>query len=278
MIGTGSDHLERDFLRRKTASNDLVPSCSLTTHFAIPVNEGQTVASSLELVETTLRKTEDPSDALSKLRSQVDLNSLASEIVQDRVVFDSVAAQSYCHDNGFNKIPLSTPSGSALKLVLHHWDGAGASDDNIHNHRWRFASVVLRGALCFELYDERPSGEAYSKATYASPEGHDDYRLSNSGHTHAACLANLELAAGTAYQWHEDLLHRAWGKPGIATATLIVQGQPTRRQTDILLRGKSDGHSSDVRPLQRLEPSALHAALTTLSDSELACRWAARPS
>lgn len=48
------------------------------------------------------------------------------------------------HPLGFREVPLLRLG--RLRIVVHVWD-AGAGDPDVHNHRFRFASLVLRGTL-----------------------------------------------------------------------------------------------------------------------------------
>jgi len=64
---------------------------------------------------------------------------------------ESIAQQSYRHQNGFFKLPLMTKKGE--KFRLHVYRIGAKADENIHNHRWDFESKVLCGSLPMHLYD-----------------------------------------------------------------------------------------------------------------------------
>src|SRR6266851_4331551 len=217
--------------------------------------------SPLHDVDAILTEHTEPGAALAALRATVTLPALIAAIHADPLRLARLAQTSYRHDNGFDKIVLAAPSGNRFKLVLHVWQEGYTNDpDNIHNHRWDFASVVLCGALQFELYAPDQSGVIYPVVRYRSPGGSDTYELSRAGSARVSVHASMIMAAGTSYSWTADLLHRASGIAAGTTATLIVQGPSIREETTVLVRGvrvASDG----AQPVERLGEAELHASL-----------------
>ena len=76
---------------------------------------------------------------------------------------ESIAQESYCHQNGFYKLPLMTKNGE--KFRLHVYRVGAKADENIHNHRWDFESKVLCGSLPMHLY-EVVEGNSHRLHTY----------------------------------------------------------------------------------------------------------------
>lgn len=231
----------------------------------------------LERVDDILAASSRPSDVLDSLRNAASLAHFLEVIRADRARLMATANASYRHRNGFDKIVLASPAGCALKLVLHLWQQGEASDgiDHIHNHRWDFASIVLQGALRYELYDKDPRGAAYSKMQYRPLPQSRSYELAHCGSMTVSVQATATLAAGSTYTWAATLLHRAWAAPGQATATLIVQGPPVRRRTTVLVDSSGGSACLEARNsrLGRLEIDDLDRTLARLATDELEAAW-----
>src|SRR4051794_7248927 len=115
------------------------------------MREGTDVTSPVRAIfdSTTL-----PDVALTRLRSEYELSRLFEELNSDPGLREAIDASGQFHDNGFQKLVLYASEATELKLVLHFWppDDSRTDDDNIHNHRWDFSSVVLMGHLRSEVF------------------------------------------------------------------------------------------------------------------------------
>ncbi len=74
---------------------------------------------------------------------------------------ESVAADSYEHDNGFSKIVLSGIVGEDHELRLHIWDGRQAPPSNVHNHTRGYVSIILTGSYVDQQFVVDSSGERF---------------------------------------------------------------------------------------------------------------------
>lgn len=240
--------------------------------------QGACMKTLLDHVDSALSSHVEPSIALATLRSTAPLASLLDVIRADNCRLAALANSSYRHHNGFDKIILASPAGSHLKLVLHVWSTNGVDlSDHIHDHRWDFASVVLCGALRLELYAPDAHGGAYSAMRYRPLPGVGDYELQPDGAMSVSPAAMVTMAVGSTYSWASDLLHRAWGLPGLLTATLIVQGPVTRSSTTVLVRSE-DAQTLPARPrrLRRLRADQVDRTLAALTDSNVEAAWSMR--
>lgn len=169
----------------------------------------------------------------------MDITDVMRELATTRALSEELASSGQRHDNGFDKIVMATSSISGMKVVLHIWQGSGEDGmDNIHDHRWDFASVVLRGELQTEIYRSASDGESYQAFSYQSPSGGATYRFEPTGAIAVTRVALLRLARTSTYLWDHQILHRAFGVGAARTATLIVQGRPRQNSTTVLLRGE----------------------------------------
>lgn len=144
------------------------------------------------------------------------------------------------HPNGFVKLPLARVARDGRRLFLHIWV-AGEEDAEIHDHRWDFASTVLRGTLVNTTIDIAPQIEHDDAAGYRivhyrpRPGG---YRFTPVRTDHDVVVTSRRtatLAAGTRYRMTDRTLHRARALPG--TVTLIARGAPLRDHARVLTRG-----------------------------------------
>jgi hypothetical protein len=209
-----------------------------------------------------------PQAKLTALAGRLAPAIMFPAIADDPSWLARVAARSHRHDNGFDKIVLSAPLRSPQKLVLHVWwvTNKCGDTDNIHNHRWDFASVVLCGQVRTEFYDSDPEGESYPVLRYTSPGSGGSYTTTADGVRRVAVQATMTLAAGSEYVWRKELLHRAWGVGAPLTATLVVQGRPECATTTVLTRSEPSADvMSQSRPLHRLEPSDVARTLRAVA-------------
>lgn len=164
------------------------------------------------------------------------LRALLRSIASDPRRAAGVAAASYWHPNGFAKLVLHSHHDPEFHVRLHVWPDGGPDRSmfdtaNIHNHRWRFASVVLAGGLHVEYFEETREFDVdeekvlpCTRYSYALAPGAPFGRLQAEG------TATLLSVGGNSYGWPErhygddKELHIVTPFVGEFTATLLVQG------------------------------------------------------
>lgn len=212
-----------------------------------------------------------PGTALAELRERLDITSTLRELASSRTLTEIIGS-GQLHDNGFAKIIIATSPVSGMKAVLHVWpNDTGTAGDNIHNHRWDFASVVLRGELQVEIY-ARTDGESYPAFSYKSPSGGDTYSLEPNGPISAARVALIQLPRTSTYSWDHQVLHRAFGIGTPGTVTFIIQGRPQQDSTTVLVRGGRT-YPAD-HPVTRMSQAEIRDRLLGLAaDAGLSSAW-----
>lgn len=147
------------------------------------------------------------------------------------------ARRSYRHALGFEKIMLMIgPQSSTLRVHVWRPDDAPAhAVEHIHNHRFEFASVVLRGAIAMETFAVQRDGEpmtAYQESMGADGE---TWIMRPNGSERLRKTTELRLAAGTLYQMDAESLHRATNHAGACTVTLFLEAssRQARLRTDV---------------------------------------------
>lgn len=199
--------------------------------------------------------------ALTKLASLLSqhchlasITTLISSLIQSPELLAKIAARSYWHGNGFLKVVLLD---QGYKLRLHIWFAGTSCEENIHSHRWGFASHVLTGSLKSELWadaanDDLPAsrctsktGPANSRALTLQTKEYVYTAKHQSGHTPVpahkkligtACLQKLQditQTAGASYLMTPDQLHRI-NHPGQELVATIICTAPTQVLTNRL--------------------------------------------
>jgi hypothetical protein len=163
------------------------------------------------------------------------LNLLIQQVRGKENVFRAVMKGSYHHENGFHKIVLL--NGSNFKLRLHHFGAVEkAPMENIHNHRWSFASTILSGELKMELfqreYCQGRSEELYH-FVYGSDKSSGVYSTELMGMEILYKSQSKKISAGQSYLMLPEELHRITNLPGQESMTLILTGKPLSKNCDL---------------------------------------------
>lgn len=159
---------------------------------------------------------------------------------------EKVAAQSYRHANGFSKLVLA--DSEVGRLRLHIWEPGAASEENIHEHRWHFASVVMTGAIESEIWVDAFDRDAptFEEFIYEVRAGRASRRPV--GHTRAACARTAVRQAGDAYYMLPGVMHRITRTNGV-TATLVFTTAASR-SWNRMLADKGVHPNVEKHPLQ----------------------------
>ncbi|MDH2387427.1 hypothetical protein QCN29_01220 [Streptomyces sp. HNM0663] len=178
----------------------------------------------------------------------------------------SAAERSYLHANGFTKIVLL--AGESYKLRLHLWwpdaTPGGRHVEDIHDHRWDFASCLLAGSYRYQEFHagsvaSGASAETYHAYTYRSPGGGSSFPLTSLGRRRLRCVFDATLTAGTSYVLRAEVPHRVISDPGRFTASLMLQCTARRSRTYVY--STRDLGSGVHVPITRLTPDDLDGQL-----------------
>ncbi|OJW34624.1 MAG: hypothetical protein BGO54_07795 [Sphingobacteriales bacterium 46-32] len=165
---------------------------------------------------------------VTELGKKENFGPLLSCISNDEVLIDNVIKNSYRHDNGFHKIVLL--SSHYFKLRLHLFQPIPEIPlpmENIHNHRWNFASKIISGSLKMELFREDDSGGVeVNNYTYLSKNGSDQYAVEYNGKINLERLSLIRYDSGCTYFMKSKELHRIINPNNESTCTLMITGSP----------------------------------------------------
>ncbi|MFD8395996.1 hypothetical protein ACFV2N_44100 [Streptomyces sp. NPDC059680] len=157
--------------------------------------------------------------------------------------------QAIIHPNGFVKLPLARTGDGSTRLFLHVWR-AESMDADVHDHRWAFSSVVLRGELFHTVMDVAvTSGSAEMEEESKSfADAFPVARYYSDGHTHRFDMSHNERAvvndrrryafsAGRSYDMEAFVFHRAHALAG--AMTFVARRLPERPCSRLLMEGSS---------------------------------------
>lgn len=155
------------------------------------------------------------------------LTLLIQEVLRTPALFDKVVKDSYYHENGFHKIVLLT--GRNFKLRIHQF---GASSkipmENIHDHRWPFASTILSGHLEMDIFSESVvtnESEDLYHFIYNSEKKEGAYQTVQVGLKRLFKSESRTYHPGESYMMRTDELHRVKNSYGDDSVTVILTGK-----------------------------------------------------
>ena len=159
-------------------------------------------------------------DNLIKL---IDILTLDSEI-------GNICDRSYQHDNGFKKIVLL--EGESFKLRLHVWEPAykvRSEDNDLHDHRWDFASLMMKGSFVSVLYQESENGiEERYPYTYLPVAGGDSYGLEKVSDSKVKLYESCRILIkqGMGYFMPCQTVHKVEYESEEKTVTMVITDKP----------------------------------------------------
>jgi len=190
-----------------------------------------------EKIETGLAVGEKKTliQVVSDLGKKDKLTSLLSSIGNDDYLLRSVLKKSYKHHNGFHKIVLF--GTDVFKLRLHLFRPIvemPLAMENIHNHRWNFASNIITGKLSMELFNENAIGDVeMNNYTYIAKGATDQYKVEYLGKTHLQRLSSIQYDSGCTYYMRSQELHRIINPDNVETCTLMMTGFPVSNNCNL---------------------------------------------
>jgi hypothetical protein len=199
---------------------------------------------SSEIEQTRLRA------VVATLSGKPQLAVLLRSLLADRDWMAVAAAQSYAHPLGFDKLALVTPRGFNYQLSLHVWWPEQVQIvEDIHNHRFAFASAVLKGVLEMQTFERAEDGIPMQE--YQSSPG-DRVGISQFRHVGDAslsCTSISRMPAGSVYYLSSCTVHRiATASADELTATLFLQGPIMRLWTAVFSDHRIRQRSAIARP------------------------------
>jgi hypothetical protein len=160
-------------------------------------------------------------ETTSSLAQPSRLAGLLRSLGHDGGAVANCASQSYLHPLGFHKLMLIN-AAPLFELRLHvWWPDSSPGADHIHNHRFPFASAIVRGGYKMQIFQAAATGVPMLEyREQPSPDG--GWQLTAVSPAHLTPVASLNLAPGTSYAVAADTLHRVTVAPGSLCVTLLL--------------------------------------------------------
>ncbi|UNO42196.1 hypothetical protein [Streptomyces sp. MST-110588] len=169
--------------------------------------------------------------------------------------------QAVIHPNGFVKLPLAQTDDGAIRLFLHVWR-ADSIDADVHDHRWPFSSLVLRGEVSHTLTEvtvisgsagsrsgEKDAKEVFPVVRYRLAGGEHCFDFSHGESAVVDRRRTHVLSAGRRYGMEAFVFHRAHSLAG--AMTLVARGVPQQPYSRVLLNDETPVPA--MKPWRRLD-------------------------
>ena len=187
---------------------------------------------------------------------------VAVGILRDETSFNWCAIKSYLHSNGFVKILLQKDA-SGESVRLHYWPRPSI-DDDIHNHRWSFSSVVLSGEFVESLHVVELDANGDGLRYRYSRRGLDGMLT----HPRAASIRQIDshlLTANSNVERAADQFHKFTCTDTDGGMTLVRTVNPSKRYSLVVRESQVpvDPHV----PTEAIQQAELRAILEKFVDS-----------
>lgn len=152
-------------------------------------------------------------------------------LIEDKKTLAQVAARSYQHGNGFFKVVLLN---HGYKLRLHVWFAGQSCEENIHDHRWSFSSLILAGELKSEIWQDDRLGQQFQEFEYHAASNAYAPTKKFIGQNHLSLLQTNVNCTGQSYVMPKGKLHRIIN-PGHQMVATMMCSAPTEQGTTRLI-------------------------------------------
>lgn len=154
--------------------------------------------------------------------------ALLSKLQGDPIALERAAAHAYLHTNGFKKVTLFRSPDLCLRL--HFWEDGTPRAENIHSHKWTFASRVLYGTVTESRF-EASDGDNGSVFEYVKPKESLTGDLVAAGPIGIALTGTEMHREDELYTMTSSELHRVDADPGGAPLGTLVLTGPSLQST-----------------------------------------------
>jgi hypothetical protein len=160
------------------------------------------------------------------LSSDNNLVQLLCLLLADTAALADIQRHSYYHHNGFRKLVLL--QNASFKLRLHLWEARQEHHhENIHDHRWNFASCLLAGRFQTVIWEEAADGpETRLDCTYTPAQDGNTYVVRENGQVRLRQQAMHWLQAGDLYYMPASTLHQVTDPGQGHTRSLMLTAPP----------------------------------------------------
>lgn len=158
------------------------------------------------------------------------------EILANPAHLEKIAMRSYLHGNGFYKIILE--DNNLFRLRLHIWRPESRAEENIHDHRWHFASTILSGHMESEIWEDAipGGGELLDEYLYVGKTETEEAYVRHMGKSEVSLKQKDFHAPGDAYYMMSNVMHKIVYKGNQEISTLMCHAKDARRWARTITR------------------------------------------
>ena len=189
--------------------------------------------------------------------STAQMIELLQSILADQRSLAQISARSYQHGNGFLKVVLLD---RGYKLRLHIWFVGQACEENIHDHRWSFSSLILAGALKSEIWKDDQFGQQFQEYEYYAATAQQPAYKFDRGLQQLSLDQVQVNSVGDHYIMPKGKLHRIIN-PGNQLVATMMCSAPTEQGTTRLIPMHA-GIDPNIQP-PKIDAVHLASALRT---------------
>jgi hypothetical protein len=196
---------------------------------------------------------------LSEKANRIKLASMLLSC--DDAIF-KIQSSSYIHHSGFRKIVLLETKLFKLRLHVFEQIGNVIAQENIHDHRWPFASVCLQGDLVSRIFERFEFEKSRFYHYVYSPVGADNsYTVQGLGIESLRESSLLKIRKGMGYYLPVNMTHRVVNHSGERVITLVITGPPVKDTCNLYAEKEFEEEKNEV---QRFEQTDIHTAIREL--------------
>jgi hypothetical protein len=205
-------------------------------------------------------------DAVVPLSERRQLARLLHSLLADRQMTTACAAESYAHPLGFDRLVLTPSSDQAFQLRLHvWWPGRHRIVEDVHNHRFPFASAILDGGLRMQLLERSAQGTTMQEFDSASAGPVGSTQFTHLGVVRVAPTFAGWMPKGTFYCMAAAALHRITGTDPELTATLFLRGGIVQPTAAVISEEAAQHRSTIVR--RTMDPSSFSDRIAAYAET-----------
>lgn len=141
-------------------------------------------------------------------------------VLNDDALASDLAKGSYLHENGFNKLLLFTTQNEWFHLRIHQWLPQEHFEQNVHDHRFNFWSLILSGSLTNNIWGISDSGEEFTHYEYRPRNFKEKYEMVNKGSVRLVKEASLAIIQDEVYYFDHRWIHTTSYSPQSVTVIL----------------------------------------------------------
>lgn len=171
-------------------------------------------------------------NTVTQFRDEQSFNTLITHVLNNETLLNEILENSYRHHNGFHKIVLC--KGALYKIRLHIFMSMPEVEipmENIHNHRWNFASQIVKGKMKMEIFKKGLDGDKYYfDYAYKPANGGDNYEVDLLGLSPLELIEERIFHAGESYYMDCDEMHRIVNFPSEKVVTIVMTGIPNNKE------------------------------------------------